>query len=566
MKRFANLRVSTRLVGGFLIVAAIGALIGVQGILKARQINDLATLMFEREMIGMRHVTEANMHLLAAGRGIRSALLAFTTEDRDGHIAIVQRRLEGMRKELDSSSDKFVTPLGKGLVKDASAVAQTYEDGIVSLMDTLRAEPLGEPRASITRLSGELRALGDRADALMSKMVALKQENANELNRQTDEIYAHIQALLIGLTFGGLLVGVAIGIFISRGITRDLGGEPADAAAVARRIADGDLTVAIKTRANDHGSILFAMMGMRDSLARVVSGVRSSTDTIAAASGQIASGNQDLSSRTEQQASSLEQTAASMEQLTGTVKQNSDNAKEANQMALSASEVAKKGGIVVGQVVDTMGSITASSKKIVDIIDVIQGIAFQTNILALNAAVEAARAGDHGKGFAVVAAEVRNLAQRSGTAAKEIKSLIDDSVHQVTTGSALVGAAGQTMREIEESVKRVTHIIADITSASQEQSLGIEQINQAIAQMDQVTQQNAALVEEAAAAAGALQEQAAGMVQEVSVFKLPHGLTNTMVSSAPPANEPMQRIAGSTDRHLYCLPPSTSRLPELRRT
>jgi len=286
-------------------------------------------------------------------------------------------------------------------------------------------------------------------------------------------------------------------------------------------VADGDLTSRIESSSRDEtGQLMLALKNMNASLATVVSGVRQGTDAIATASGEIAAGNQDLSSRTEEQASSLEQTAASMEELTSTVKQNADNARQANQLALSASEVAVKGGNVVGQVVDTMASINASSKKIVDIIGVIDGIAFQTNILALNAAVEAARAGEQGRGFAVVASEVRSLAQRSGAAAKEIKGLIDDSVGKVNTGSQLVGEAGKTMAEIVGSVKRVTDIIGEITAASQEQSTGIEQVNQAIAQMDQVTQQNAALVEEAAAAAQSMQEQAASLVGAVSVFRL----------------------------------------------
>jgi methyl-accepting chemotaxis protein len=276
----------------------------------------------------------------------------------------------------------------------------------------------------------------------------------------------------------------------------------------------------VQARSARAGSLLFSIKRMQDQLTEVVVRIKTSSDAIATASGQIAAGNQDLSSRTEEQASSLEQTAASMEELTSTVKQNADNARQANQLALSASEVAVKGGNVVGQVVDTMASINASSKKIVDIIGVIDGIAFQTNILALNAAVEAARAGEQGRGFAVVASEVRNLAQRSGAAAKEIKGLIDDSVGKVDMGSALVGEAGKTMAEIVGSVKRVTDIIGEITAASQEQSTGIEQVNQAIAQMDQVTQQNAALVEEAAAAAQSMQEQAASLVEAVSVFKL----------------------------------------------
>ncbi|CDS50365.1 Methyl-accepting chemotaxis protein I (serine chemoreceptor protein) [Polaromonas sp. CG9_12] len=325
-----------------------------------------------------------------------------------------------------------------------------------------------------------------------------------------------------------LLAGIGIALsgivlLVIRGIEKSIGGEPDDAAEIARRIASGDLAVTVDTRANDQSSLLFAMKTMRDSLAKIVGEVRQGTDTIATASSQIAAGNQDLSSRTEQQASSLEETAASMEELTSTVKQNADNARQANQLAVSASGVAVKGGNVVAQVVDTMGAINTSSRKIVDIIGVIDGIAFQTNILALNAAVEAARAGEQGRGFAVVAAEVRNLAQRSAAAAKEIKTLIGDSVDKVEEGSKQVAEAGKTMEEIVDSVRRVTDIMAEITAASQEQTQGIEQVNQAITQMDQVTQQNAALVEEAAAAAQSLQEQAGGLSQVVSVFRLESG-------------------------------------------
>jgi len=324
-------------------------------------------------------------------------------------------------------------------------------------------------------------------------------------------------AFLLGL-IGLLLTGIIF--LVIRSIERSLGGEPEYAADVARQIASGDLTSVVETTADDKSSLLFAMKAMRDSLAHVVGQVRSGTDTIATASGQIAAGNMDLSSRTEQQASALEETAASMEQLTSTVKQNADNAHQANTLALSASQVAEKGGAVVAQVVDTMASINDSSRKIVDIIGVIDGIAFQTNILALNAAVEAARAGEQGRGFAVVATEVRNLAQRSASAAKEIKTLIGDSVEKVDQGAKLVDQAGATMEEIVASIRRVTDIMGDISAASREQTVGIEQVNQAIGQMDQVTQQNAALVEEAAAAAASLQDQAGELLQVVGVFQL----------------------------------------------
>jgi methyl-accepting chemotaxis protein len=290
---------------------------------------------------------------------------------------------------------------------------------------------------------------------------------------------------------------------------------------MAGRIAGGDLTSEIKVVGRDEtAELLQALKGMNDSLKKIVGEVRGGTDAISTASQQIASGNADLSQRTEEQASSLEETASSMEELTSTVKQNAENARQANQLAASASEVAVKGGRVVGEVVGTMSSINESSKKIVDIISVIDGIAFQTNILALNAAVEAARAGEQGRGFAVVASEVRNLAQRSAAAAKEIKALIGDSVDKVGAGTKLVDQAGHTMQEIVASVKRVTDIMSEITAASQEQSSGIEQVNQAITQMDEVTQQNAALVEQAAAAAEAMQEQAHTLAQAVSVFKI----------------------------------------------
>jgi methyl-accepting chemotaxis protein len=293
------------------------------------------------------------------------------------------------------------------------------------------------------------------------------------------------------------------------------------AVTIAQTVASGDLTSHIVVTGKDEtGQLLQALKDMNHSLVKIVTEVRGGTESIAEGSREIAIGNLDLSSRTEEQASSLQKTAAAMEELISTVQQNADNARQANQLAVSASEVALKGGTAVSQVIGTMTSINDSSKKIVDIIGVIDGIAFQTNILALNAAVEAARAGEQGRGFAVVATEVRNLAQRSAAAAKEIKGLIDDSVDKVATGTKLVEQAGSTMQEIVESVTRVTDVVSEITSASTEQTSGIEQINQAIMQMDQVTQQNAALVEEAAAAAASLQDQASNLAQAVSVFRL----------------------------------------------
>ena len=349
---------------------------------------------------------------------------------------------------------------------------------------------------------------------------------------------------LAALALGALLLG--IGMIIKRGLLGQLGGEPDYATGITRRIAEGDLSVEIEVKPHDTTSMLHGIRAMRDSLSRIVSEVRTSTDTIATASSQIAAGNLDLSSRTEEQASSLEETAASMEELTSTVSQNADNARQADQLATSASDVALRGGAVVAQVVDTMASINESSKKIVDIISVIDGIAFQTNILALNAAVEAARAGEQGRGFAVVATEVRNLAQRSAAAAKEIKTLIGASVDTVTTGNKLVADAGSTMDEVVASVRRVTDIMGEISMASREQSSGIAQVNQAIAQMDAVTQQNAALVEEAAAAAESMQNQAAKLSQVVGVFRLNAGEGQATLAAPgrPRAGHPAPKALG----------------------
>jgi len=392
------------------------------------------------------------------------------------------------RKIYLSSRDELSKLKAAGQTEDTERVfSQVFVPGTVQYKKLVH-DFLNMQRDAIDRMALEIDAVASTATKLMLVLVAL--------------------ALVSGTVFAWLL---------TKGITRPLG----IAVEAARRVAGGDLTGDIVVHSGDEsGQLLQALKEMNDSLVKIVGEVRSGTDTIATASGQIASGNLDLSSRTEQQASSLEETASSMEELTSTVKQNADNARQANQLAIAASEVAIKGGDVMAQVVDTMGSINDSAKKIVDIIGVIDGIAFQTNILALNAAVEAARAGEQGRGFAVVAAEVRNLAQRSAQAAKEIKALIGDSVEKAEAGTKLVDQAGATMHAIVDSIKSVTDIMGEITAASQEQTAGIEQIKQAITQMDDVTQQNAALVEEAAAASQSLQDQAGSLAQVVSVFRM----------------------------------------------
>ncbi|KAF1041598.1 MAG: Methyl-accepting chemotaxis protein I [Herbaspirillum frisingense] len=341
--------------------------------------------------------------------------------------------------------------------------------------------------------------------------------------------YAQARLLMLITSAIGVITAILAALWLTRHLLRKLGGEPDYAVQIAGQIAEGDLAVVINTRPGDRDSLMVAMRAMRDKLAAIVAEVRAGSETITTASSEIARGNLDLSSRTEQQAGALEETASSMEQLNSTVKQNAENAHQANDLALAASDVAVQGGAIVSQVVQTMQSINDSSQKVADIVSVIDGIAFQTNILALNAAVEAARAGEQGRGFAVVASEVRSLAQRSASAAKEIKILIGDSVSTVENGSKLVSQAGATMNDIVTSIKRVTDVMTEITHANREQSGGIEQVNEAIIQIDDMTQQNAALVEQAAAAARSLQEQASGLQQLVSVFRI-----DASQSLAPP--------------------------------
>lgn len=419
----------------------------------------------------------------------------------------------------------YLTPEEAALTKTKGEQHIQY---VASMNRTMQLAAAGEFEGAAQNLTTDtipkFNALRDTVFALLDLQGSIAAKEYSDAQSSYDMTFM----LLAIAMAAGVLLAVIFGSLLLRSIVAPLD----EAIEIAHKVATGDLTsnIAITSTKSSTGRLLLALKQMNDSLIDLVSKVRSSTDQITTASGEIASGNLDLSQRTEEQASNLEETASSMEELTSTVKQNADNARQANQLAAGASDVAVKGGTVVGQVVDTMKSISESSHKIVDIISVIDGIAFQTNILALNAAVEAARAGEQGRGFAVVATEVRTLAQRSAAAAKEIKELISDSVAKVDEGTRLVDEAGATMDEIVTAVKRVTDIMSEITAASQEQSSGIEQVNQAVTQMDTATQQNAALVEEAAAAAESMKEQAQTLTQAIGIFRLSDGNNSTFAS------------------------------------
>jgi methyl-accepting chemotaxis protein len=541
----SKMKVGTKLISGFTIVAVIGAIVACIGIVSMSRFNSAADAMYREDMLGLSYIKEANINLIYVGRSRTTFLAATSAEERNRIRADVGKYLDAMDDYLAKAKPLFVSAEGQRLLNEYVAPSKEYRRVIVAALDQAEREPLAQRSEETNRAHLLARTQADNLDKLLDGLTDLKEARAGAKAQDTAWLYHFSLTLMIVLVLGSLLIGLSLGWLITRALTRQLGGEPAAVAGVATRIADGDLTVDVDLRHNDQRSVLYAMKSMRDSLGGIVGQVRSGTDTIATASAQIASGTQDLSARTEQQAGALEETASSMEELTSTVKANAEHARQANELARSASSVAQKGGSMVDDVIGTMGAINESSSKMADIIGVIDGIAFQTNILALNAAVEAARAGEQGRGFAVVASEVRTLAQRSATAAKEIKQLIDESVSKVGAGARQVDEAGVTMREIVASIQRVTDIMADIQAASHEQTTGIEQINQAIVQMDQVTQQNAALVEESAAASEALQEQARKLSELVSIFRLGQGAAPRIVATpaAHPAAKPAPKPA-----------------------
>ncbi len=522
-----NFTIQRKLISFSLIALVFTSVVGGSGYWVATKLGSAKDeIMLNSSVIKLQLQVDQARSLLYSD--VLSAILAGIKKDQQQISALKQDAEERSTTFSDSVNSLEATQVNDE-IKQEMAKTRPYMDVYLKSTKTiidLASTDIDAALAQLPEFSTAFKSLGLRGRKLSN---LIENSSTETQSSASTDLARHI---VLYVTLSAWIILLALAIFVSRSIIRPLN----KAIYIARQVADGDLTSDIEVKTKDEtGQLLQALKDMNESLDNIVGEVRSTTEAISNAAQQVAAGNSDLSQRTEEQASSLEETASSMEELNSTVKQNAENAKQANQLAANASDIAVKGGLAVGEVVQTMGLISASSKKIVDIISVIEGIAFQTNILALNAAVEAARAGEQGRGFAVVAAEVRNLAQRSAAAAKEIKTLIGDSVDKVDAGSKQVDQAGETMNEIVLAVKRVTDIMAEIAAASSEQSSGIEQVNQALVQMDDVTQQNAALVEEAAAAAEAMQEQAKDLYEAVSVFKLESGKQGTRLTVEPAA-------------------------------
>ena len=517
---FKNLSIAKRLALGFGISVALGAGIATYSSFTMRGLSqDIDTLANDR-MAKVIQLGQIRSNIQANNSLARNVVINNTPDFVEGEKKKIFAYRDKTREIIGVLEKTSVTPAGRDLVR---ALAEVYPAFEASLDKAMAMAVAGDREGASAFLYGQGRVLQNATLKAIDNLSSHQQERAREIGRQSLQTTRASSQLMFGLALLMAGVGIAVSWLLSRSIRRALGAEPDALSVAVARVADGDLRQALAVAPGDQSSVLANIARMQTRLTDVVSGVRARSESVATASAQIEQGNNDLSARTEQQASALQQTAASMEELSSTVRQNADNAQQANQLAASASRVAAEGGDAVGQVVETMKGINEASRRIGDIIGTIDGIAFQTNILALNAAVEAARAGEQGRGFAVVAAEVRSLAQRSADAAKEIKALIGDSVSRVGQGTVLVDKAGATMADVVGAIRRVTDIMGEISAASVEQSQGVAQVGEAVTQMDQATQQNAALVEESAAAAGSLRAQAEQLVESVAFFQLGSG-------------------------------------------
>jgi methyl-accepting chemotaxis protein len=542
--KITNVKIGPRLIAAFGIVLVMLIAVAVLGLTRMAAI--------QKSMLEITKGNDVESGLASAMRlSVDDRMIALRNIVLFEDVAQMQTQVDRIRtqsNDYETAEKKLRETFAEyGIQEDESKILADIKERSIAaqpLMEKVQMLGLENKNAdAIKILIGNLRTVQQQWQGSLAALVAREKKQNDEATAAADDSYLFARNLMIGLSILAVLSCLGIAWLITQSITVPIN----RAVMIAQTVAAGDLTSEIEITGKDETSMLLeALKIMNDSLQTIVGQVRAGTESMTTASQEIAAGNLDLSSRTEEQASSLEETASSMEELTGTVKQNADNARQADVLASAASAVATRGGVVIADVVSTMTAINESSKKIVEIISVIDGIAFQTNILALNAAVEAARAGEQGRGFAVVATEVRNLAQRSAAAAKEIKTLISDSVSKVESGSQLVEQAGTTMTEVVDSVRRVSDIITEITAASREQSLGIDQINQAIMQMDEVTQQNAALVEESAAAAEAMQGQSVALADVVGKFMLKPNAVIKGIARPPEKKSSQLRIVRSS--------------------
>ncbi|WP_363324866.1 methyl-accepting chemotaxis protein [Eleftheria terrae] len=582
MKAFDSLRIGTRLHLAFGLVLILLAAIAALGVSSMAAMNGRLDEIVAFNSQKARLAGSMRTVINRVATGTRTLILVTDDAGMKAEAALVAT----LRAEYDAAEQKLdalIAASENGVEAERTLVARIKELKTIARPLTNQVIELGlaqRNEEAIRLLLQQTQPAQVTWLRALAELVDLEDKLNDEAATAAREDYHRARAVMLGFCALALLIGAGAAFLITRSLVQQLGGEPAYTTAVVQRIAEGDLSMPIATREGDTTSVLAAMKRMQQSLVAVVSGIRTSADSIATGSSEIATGNQDLSQRTEEQASSLQQTAASMEQLTGTVHANAETTRKAAELAGAASDAAARGGQVVDQVVGTMETITTASRKIGDIIGVIDGIAFQTNILALNAAVEAARAGEQGRGFAVVAGEVRTLAQRSAQAAKEIKTLINDSVEKVELGSQQVGDAGRTMEDLVRQVQHVNELITEIGTATREQSSGIGQVGTAVSQLDQVTQQNAALVEQSAAAADSLRQQAGRLVDAVARFKLdpaqlpavaaPQAQLRAAAGTARPASQPTPSSSASgmataaAPRHGKAAPAAAPSVPRSR--